>query len=40
MELKDIYWGMADFMALQLVGLALVFFFPQIALWLPEVLFG
>ena len=39
-ELKDIYWGMADFMVLQMVGLALVFFFPQIALWLPEVLFG
>jgi tripartite ATP-independent transporter DctM subunit len=39
-ELKDIYWGMAAFMVLQMVGLAIVFFFPQIALWLPEVLFG
>ena len=39
-ELKDIYWGMADFMVLQLIGLAIVFFFPPIVLWLPEVLFG
>jgi tripartite ATP-independent transporter DctM subunit len=39
-ELKDIYWGMAEFMVLQMIGLAIVFFFPPIALWLPEVLFG
>lgn len=39
-ELKDIYIGMLQFMALQLLGLALVFLFPQIALWLPELLYG
>jgi tripartite ATP-independent transporter DctM subunit len=39
-DLKDIYWGMMDFMILQLVGLALVFFFPAIALWLPKALMG
>ena len=39
-DLKDIYWGMAQFMVLQMIGLAIVFFFPPIALWLPEVLFG
>ncbi|MGH7403971.1 MAG: TRAP transporter large permease [Candidatus Rokuibacteriota bacterium] len=39
-ELKDIYRGMVDFMLLQMVGLALLFFFPQIALWLPNLLFG
>ncbi len=39
-ELRDIYRGMFDFMLLQVIGLALVFFFPQIALWLPGVLFG
>ncbi|MFH1122774.1 MAG: TRAP transporter large permease subunit [Pseudomonadota bacterium] len=39
-ELSDIYWGMMDFMVLQVIGLALLFFFPQIALWLPGVLFG
>ncbi|HWP35901.1 MAG TPA: TRAP transporter large permease subunit [Thermodesulfobacteriota bacterium] len=36
--LNDIYLGMAPFMALQVVGLVLVFFFPQIALWLPHAL--
>ncbi|GIX27777.1 MAG: C4-dicarboxylate ABC transporter permease [Burkholderiales bacterium] len=39
-ELKDIYIGMLQFLGLQLVGLMLVFFFPQIALWLPGVLLG
>ncbi|MBI2217222.1 MAG: TRAP transporter large permease subunit [Candidatus Rokubacteria bacterium] len=38
-ELKDIYRGMFDFMLLQMIGLAVVFFFPQVALWLPAVLF-
>ncbi|MGH7314654.1 MAG: TRAP transporter large permease [Candidatus Rokuibacteriota bacterium] len=38
-ELKDIYRGMFDFMLLQMVGLAILFFFPQIALWLPNLLF-
>jgi tripartite ATP-independent transporter DctM subunit len=38
-ELKDIYRGMFDFMLLQMLGLALLFFFPQIALWLPNLLF-
>jgi len=38
-ELRDIYRGMFDFMLLQVVGLALVFFFPDVALWLPRVLF-
>jgi tripartite ATP-independent transporter DctM subunit len=38
-ELSDIYRGMVDFMVLQVVGLALLFFFPQIALWLPNLLY-
>jgi tripartite ATP-independent transporter DctM subunit len=37
--LRDIYFGMLQFMWLQVVGLALVFIFPQLALWLPKVLF-
>ncbi len=37
-DLKDIYLGMMAFMGLQLVGLALVLLFPQLALWLPGVL--
>jgi tripartite ATP-independent transporter DctM subunit len=39
-ELSWIYRGMMDFMILQVIGLLIVFFFPQIALWLPEYLFG
>ncbi len=39
-KLKDIYAGMAQFMVLQLIGLALVYLFPQIALWLPAYLRG
>jgi tripartite ATP-independent transporter DctM subunit len=39
-ELRQIYRGMFDFMLLQLIGLAIVFFFPETALWLPEKLFG
>jgi len=40
LDLKDIYWGMLDFMWLQCLGLIVVMIFPQIALWLPEALFG
>ncbi|HOO90178.1 MAG TPA: TRAP transporter large permease subunit [Syntrophales bacterium] len=39
-ELLEIYKGMMPFMGLQIVGVALVYFFPQIALWLPRLLFG
>lgn len=35
----DIYRSVIPFVGLQLVGLALVVIFPQIALWLPEILF-
>jgi tripartite ATP-independent transporter DctM subunit len=37
-KLGDIYLGMMQFMVLQLVGLAIVLAFPQLATWLPEVL--
>jgi hypothetical protein len=30
---------MMEFMILQCIGLALLLFFPQIALWLPSLLF-
>ncbi|HEY0337825.1 MAG TPA: TRAP transporter large permease subunit, partial [Burkholderiales bacterium] len=36
--LKEIYAGMMQFMVLQIIGLLLVLFFPQLALWLPAVL--
>jgi tripartite ATP-independent transporter DctM subunit len=33
---RDIYLGVIPFIGLQLVGLALLYFYPQIALWLPK----
>ena len=39
-QLKDIYFGMMQFMGLQLFALLLIVIFPQIALWLPEVMYG
>ena len=39
-DLKDIYAGMLQFMVIQLAGLALIILFPQLALWLPELLYG
>ena len=39
-DLKDIYMGMMQFMVLQVIGLILIVIFPQIALWLPTVLYG
>jgi tripartite ATP-independent transporter DctM subunit len=37
-QLKDIYAGMMQFMVLQIIGLLLVLAFPQIALWLPQLM--
>ena len=37
-DLKDIYAGMMQFMVLQVIGLLLVLFIPELALWLPRVL--
>ena len=39
-DLKDIYFGMMQFMVIQLLGLALILLFPQIALWLPKVMYS
>ena len=36
-DLKDIYYGMMQFMLIQLFGLILIITFPMIALWLPGV---
>lgn len=38
-DLKDIYVGMMQFMMLQVIGVGLLLLFPEIALWLPGVLF-
>ena len=39
-DLKDIYIGMMQFMVIQLIGLAAVLTFPQLALWLPSLIYG
>jgi tripartite ATP-independent transporter DctM subunit len=39
-DLRDIYAGMMQFMVIQVIGLLLIIFFPQIALWLPGVIYG
>ena len=38
-DLKDIYLGMMQFMVIQVLGLILIIIFPQIALWLPSVMY-
>ena len=39
-DLKDIYIGMMQFMVIQVIGLILIVIFPQIALWLPNYIYG
>jgi tripartite ATP-independent transporter DctM subunit len=39
-ELSTIYRGMMEFMVLQVIALALLMLFPEIALWFPRWLFG
>jgi TRAP-type mannitol/chloroaromatic compound transport system permease large subunit len=36
-KLLDIYKGVIPFVILQLTGLAILFFFPTLATWLPSV---
>ena len=38
--LMEIFASVWPFIALQIIGLGLVMFFPQIALWLPAMLHG
>jgi TRAP-type mannitol/chloroaromatic compound transport system permease large subunit len=38
--LKGVYGGMIQFMGIRLPGLNLIIVFPQIALWLPNYLYG
>jgi tripartite ATP-independent transporter DctM subunit len=38
--LQEIFGSVWPFIGLQIVGLLLVMFFPQVALWLPSVVFG
>jgi TRAP-type mannitol/chloroaromatic compound transport system permease large subunit len=36
----DIYRGIIPFVLFQLIGLAIIVFFPELATWLPAVVFG
>ncbi|MGC3873218.1 TRAP transporter large permease [Halomonas sp. GXIMD04776] len=38
--LRDIYWSIIPFVFVMLVALSLVMIFPQIALWLPNYIYG
>ena len=37
-DLKDIYFGMMQFMVIQVIGLGMIFMFPGFALWLGDVM--
>ena len=39
-SIYDLYWAAIPFVVLQVIGLGLVVAFPQIALWLPGLIFG
>ncbi len=39
-DLRDIYAGMIQFMGIQVLGLFLIIVFPEIALWLPRLIYG
>ena len=39
-NLGTIYRGMADFMVIQVVALLILLLFPQVALWLPTLMYG
>ena len=36
---EDIYLGVIPFIAIQIIGLSLIWIFPQIVLWLPNLIF-
>jgi TRAP-type mannitol/chloroaromatic compound transport system permease large subunit len=38
--IKDIYIAVIPFIILQLLGVVIVSIFPQIALWLPRLIYG
>lgn len=40
LTMKDIYWSVAPYTLVELLGLFLIVLFPAIALWLPDLLFS
>jgi len=39
MKTRDIYIGVIPFIGIQVLGLALIWIFPEIVLWLPDLIF-
>jgi TRAP-type mannitol/chloroaromatic compound transport system permease large subunit len=39
-KVTDMFKGVVPYIILQLIGIALVTIFPNIALWLPEIMIG
>lgn len=39
-KMQEIYKGIIPFVILQVIGIIVVLMFPQLALWLPEIVFG
>lgn len=39
-KVKDMFLGVLPYIVLQLIGIAIIILFPQIALWLPKVMIG
>ena len=40
MRTIDIYKGVAPFVGIQILGLLILAMFPELATWLPELVFG
>ena len=40
MTLKQMYWGVIPFIICQLIVLALVITFPELATWMPKLIYG
>jgi TRAP-type mannitol/chloroaromatic compound transport system permease large subunit len=39
-ELMDIFQGMLPFLGLVMISMVMFYTFPQIGLWLPDVIYG
>jgi TRAP-type mannitol/chloroaromatic compound transport system permease large subunit len=39
-NIKTVYKGVIPFVCIQLLGVALVFYFPKIVTWLPAIAYG
>ena len=39
-RLKDMYWGVIPFICCQVIVLVLLITFPQLATWMPRMMYG